>query len=95
MSDLTPAFVRIRTQKAQSEDWSFLLAFCRVASGARAHDDRNNNPAVKYGFYQLNQVVKVFLLQQHTVEICSFSRCFETFAAKYLKDKREIAAVHL
>ena len=25
MSDLTPAFVRIRTQKAQSEDWAFYL----------------------------------------------------------------------
>jgi hypothetical protein len=25
MSDLTPAFVRIRTQKAQSEDWAFCL----------------------------------------------------------------------
>jgi hypothetical protein len=25
MSDLTPAFVGIRTQKAQSEDWAFYL----------------------------------------------------------------------
>ena len=59
MSDLTPAFVQIKTQKAQSEDWAFTCILW-VADGARVHDNRNHNPAVKQPFPTINQTLVFF-----------------------------------
>ena len=61
-----PGFCSDQNAKSPVRRLGFLLTFCGVADGARTHDNRNHNPAVKSRFRFINQILANLTFQRQS-----------------------------